>query len=854
MDTDGGYLTEFDRCVQQAEASIIRGLVADGAVEQTVLSALCSEEALDPWTTTNEAGQKALNVSATEQSEGRTVLEHSIRQACASLIKYAAEHSVDATQYRHDGSAEPSIPRLLDLTVHLGSQKKLDAGLVFTIMEDVMELSTIEEAQGVFGYLESRIKKLRQVYNFSSEKSLSKLSVLRICNQLLRRLSRASSSELCGRILMFLTRLLPLLDRSGLNVQGQFNTSHSTPVEDMPEAPVDSNGKPVDAAFYATFWGLQALFQQPYAAMKPSKWAATIADIKRVLTEFTKQPVVLASSSGGEGGDVLEEAALTVKYLSSPKLMRLQLSDAALRRHFLLQALVFLHACQHPVLKPGTQQAKQAKQEALRSKQLLEAEELDGLLYAELQRTPKHGAHFCAAVRTILHRETQWAKWKSEGCQGYEKAEVAQLSSLDFRAAALQVAAPSSKAQRIDTGSDALSRLWNITRDNVSCLKGEANRRKAPSLKEFLAPVIMEMDPDEGIEEQYKTKKDAVYTWKALRQMSRASLPVFSKMLSPTQPKARKGAATKEDKRERDGETRARLDLEDAVHDLFPDDVPEGARRKPAATALSAPASAAVSEATEAAAAPERAADGDVDPGAVSSAAAPAVAAADKPLLVGTGPGAGEDTGADAQPVPMLASLPEQAAAEAGTAKNGVPEEAPVVKKEPVSEEAAVDVKAEPSGTAAAAALGPGQQEFGAGPSTGTAEAQETPQPAVGGAAGMPEAAGVGKAAAGAAGLQASERGQIAVNGMGNGAAQPAAAGDDADMAEATAVEGGVNGQEEDGEVEGGGRRGRSRADGKRGQPGSNCKEDAAVDQADGKVAEVTRATRGSKRAKTAVQ
>lgn len=48
------------------------------------------------------------------------------------------------------------------------------------------------------------------------------------------------------------------------------------------------------------------------------------------------------------------------------------------------------------------------------------------------------------------------------------------------------------------------ARLWNITRDNVSCLKGEANRRKAPSLKEFLAPVIMEMDPEEGIEDQYK--------------------------------------------------------------------------------------------------------------------------------------------------------------------------------------------------------------------------------------------------------------------------------------------------------------------------------------------------------------
>lgn len=51
----------------------------------------------------------------------------------------------------------------------------------------------------------------------------------------LRRLSRPSNSELCGRISMFLMQLLPLLDRSGLNVQGSFNDSHSTPVEEVPE-------------------------------------------------------------------------------------------------------------------------------------------------------------------------------------------------------------------------------------------------------------------------------------------------------------------------------------------------------------------------------------------------------------------------------------------------------------------------------------------------------------------------------------------------------------------------------------------------------------------------------------------
>ena len=63
------------------------------------------------------------------------------------------------------------------------------------------------------------------------------------------RLSRPSSSELCGRITMFLTPLLPLLDRSGLNVPCAFNDSHSTPVEDVPEvSPPSSHAIPMTDA------------------------------------------------------------------------------------------------------------------------------------------------------------------------------------------------------------------------------------------------------------------------------------------------------------------------------------------------------------------------------------------------------------------------------------------------------------------------------------------------------------------------------------------------------------------------------------------------------------------------------
>lgn len=52
---------------------------------------------------------------------------------------------------------------------------------------------------------------------------------------------------------------------------------------------LDSGGQPVDRAFYKTFWGLQAVFQQPYSIMEPTAWASAVGSIRRVLSEFRKQ-------------------------------------------------------------------------------------------------------------------------------------------------------------------------------------------------------------------------------------------------------------------------------------------------------------------------------------------------------------------------------------------------------------------------------------------------------------------------------------------------------------------------------------------------------------------------------------
>merc|ERR1712198_815046 len=53
-------------------------------------------------------------------------------------------------------------------------------------------------------------------------------SLLRVCNDLSRRLSRTQNTVFCGRILLFLAKFFPFSERSGLNVISEFNLDNVT--------------------------------------------------------------------------------------------------------------------------------------------------------------------------------------------------------------------------------------------------------------------------------------------------------------------------------------------------------------------------------------------------------------------------------------------------------------------------------------------------------------------------------------------------------------------------------------------------------------------------------------------------
>ncbi|RMZ80737.1 hypothetical protein DV738_g2605, partial [Chaetothyriales sp. CBS 135597] len=208
---------------------------------------------------------------------------------------------------------------LLDVLNMLSDNELCEPALAFWLVEELLDSQTIEGCKRVFDYLESR----RQVMtaHFFHEKSLV---ILRSCNELLRRLSRAEDTVFCGRVFIFLFQSFPLGDKSSVNLRGEFHVENVTDYDPAPSKsehaikPMDldshSPAKPVSTAstpletdqasassasikaghgtpltrqaqaekvepppdldvLYPKFWALQSLFSSPTRLFDPKAMA-----------------------------------------------------------------------------------------------------------------------------------------------------------------------------------------------------------------------------------------------------------------------------------------------------------------------------------------------------------------------------------------------------------------------------------------------------------------------------------------------------------------------------------------------------------------------------------------------------
>lgn len=78
----------------------------------------------------------------------------------------------------------------------------------------------------MFDYLESRRERLVQ-----QDFHKTNLALLRSCNELLKRLSRAEDAVFCGRIFFYLFQTFPLGDKSSVNLRGEYHSENVTNFE-----------------------------------------------------------------------------------------------------------------------------------------------------------------------------------------------------------------------------------------------------------------------------------------------------------------------------------------------------------------------------------------------------------------------------------------------------------------------------------------------------------------------------------------------------------------------------------------------------------------------------------------------
>lgn len=167
-----------------------------------------------------------------------------------------------------------NVEALITLSIAACRQDISTPTIPVVLMSDVFDTVTLDQCERLFSYVESNVSIWKENWFFAACKN----NLLRMCNDLLKRFSRAQNTVFCGRILLFLATFFPFSERSGLNIISEFN------LENLTEYDVDANDDvlesvqseniqmKIDYNLYAKFWALQDFFRNPNQCYDANNW------------------------------------------------------------------------------------------------------------------------------------------------------------------------------------------------------------------------------------------------------------------------------------------------------------------------------------------------------------------------------------------------------------------------------------------------------------------------------------------------------------------------------------------------------------------------------------------------------
>ncbi|KAH8690927.1 putative THO complex subunit Tho1 [Talaromyces proteolyticus] len=490
-----------------------------------------------------------------------------------------------------DEPAFVNVWNLLDIVSIFSDNEQCEAGLIFWLIEELLDSQTVEGCRKVFDYLESR-REINTAKHFESKK----LIILRSCNELLRRLSRAEDTVFCGRVFIYMFQSFPLGDKSSVNLRGEFHTENVTtfdvvqkpegdamevePTEKSEQAvetqhqqtdeseatqsAKETNGHVPDSSpnekkndentkatidldtLYPVFWGLQAFFSSPTRLFNPENFASFRSGLEKTLSTFksintdidtrsaAKAPEELRRGlkrkRNGDGVEVSNN--FNPKYLTSRELFDLEVNDIAFRRHVLVQALILLD-----FILSLTPQARQRLLKLIQpgkavNKTAKWATQTRDIVADYLQQGVD-GKFYYRMVDTVLSRDKNWVRWKVENCPPIEKPAIKEEDCLKAREGAVKIYS-SKRLRPAPIGSLDLTFLSEgNTTTSLEQLK-EPDRYGTPAPDSFMMAILDdEFDIDmakEKDEKEAALRSKASKVWRTLRLSSRSKLAEFEKI------------------------------------------------------------------------------------------------------------------------------------------------------------------------------------------------------------------------------------------------------------------------------------------------------------------------------------
>ncbi|KAL3826977.1 hypothetical protein ACHAXA_000041, partial [Cyclostephanos tholiformis] len=403
----------------------------------------------------------------------------------------------------------------------------------------------------------------------------SKFALLRICNKVLRAIGNDrggdGDAEFAGGVMLMLSRVFPLSERSAVNVLGTFNVANVTKFDEegseTPDPSSSSSSSPgggrdggggvggianddVGREFYRKFWGLQRALADPHGTILPTRgglgqeaamesYDAFFRDVAVVLAALESTPVLPESSSSA---DDTTPSVRRHRYLTSPGLLPLQLKDGRLRTHILIQLLVVLSHLGSPNVAlpgptPATRQRTLLAQAERRATALLRSTTTTTTTTTTAS-SRAGGERVTRFLTWILDdRESMWRAWKRAKCMpahdwicdgGASGDTVADGSAIlgallgerrkrkaGAKSVVVDVGAKDAGDGDDDGDDDGDIRISNLPR--ITSRIAES----LPTLETFLDPYVEALNPENGIEGEYHPRNDKVYCWRALRMLAR---------------------------------------------------------------------------------------------------------------------------------------------------------------------------------------------------------------------------------------------------------------------------------------------------------------------------------------------